>query len=62
MPHQDERPANALARGPAKPEDIERARHDACVAEARHAVVEVEAAAEILRADLDDLTLAQREP
>jgi hypothetical protein len=56
MPHNHERPANALAHGPAKPDDIERARRDVGSAEAQHAVEAVEAAAATLREDLSELT------
>jgi len=55
MPHHNERPANALAHGPAKPDDIERARREVGSAEAQYAVAAVEAAAETLRADLAEL-------
>jgi hypothetical protein len=56
MPHHDERPANALAHGPAKPDDIERARREVGSAEAQQAVASVQAAAETLRDDLAELT------
>lgn len=56
MRHHDERPANALAHGPAKPDDIERARREVGSAEAQHAVDTVQAAAETLREDLAELT------
>jgi hypothetical protein len=50
MPHHDERPANALARGPAKPQDIDRARREVESAGAETSVQEVRAAAETVRA------------
>jgi hypothetical protein len=55
MPHHDERPANALAHGPTKPDDIERARREVGSAEAQHAVAAVKAAAKTLRGDLAEL-------
>jgi hypothetical protein len=62
MAHHDERPANVLARGPAKPDDIENARRgtvEARAAEqshARQAIVEIETACETLREELGELT------
>jgi hypothetical protein len=71
MPHHDERTANALAHGAAKPDDIERARRDIGAAEARSAppapraarpgpgmesaIGEMETACQTLRADLEEL-------
>lgn len=57
MPEHRERPANALAHGPAKPEDIERVRHDVHAAETGDARVErvideMEAACQTMQADL----------
>jgi hypothetical protein len=40
MPHHQERPASALAHGPAKPSDIERVRREFARAEARRATRE----------------------
>jgi hypothetical protein len=40
MPHHQERPASALAHGPAKPSDIERVRRQLARAEAQHATEE----------------------
>ena len=40
MPHHHERPASALAHGPAKPSDIERVRRQLARAEAQHATKE----------------------
>ena len=67
-----ERPASALAHGPAKCEDIERARRDVAAAEDRasgapnvnRAVREMEAACETIREDLDELkrTVAPEAP
>jgi len=59
MAQHDERPANALARGPAKPDDIDRARREVETAEVQHAVAELEAAAATLRADLADVRANQ---
>jgi hypothetical protein len=61
-----ERPASALAHGPAKSEDIERARRDVAAAEDRasgapevnRAVHEMETACETIREDLDKLKRA----
>ena len=66
MLHHKERPASALAHGPAKPEDIERARRDVEVAEDRaagatdvnRAVREMEAACDTIREDLGELKRA----
>jgi hypothetical protein len=55
MPQHDERPANALARGPAKPDDIERARREVDGTERTEAAREVRAAAETLSAERADL-------
>jgi hypothetical protein len=55
MPHHDERPPSKLAKGPAKPDDIERARREVGSAEAQQAVHTVEAAARTLRDDLAGL-------
>jgi hypothetical protein len=56
----DERPASALAHGPAKPDDIERVRRDVEAAETREprverAIGEMEAACETIRGDLREL-------
>ena len=59
MPHHDERPPNALPKGPAKPDDIERARREIGSAEAQQAVETVHAAARTLR---DDLSQVSRPP
>ena len=66
MPHHEERPPSALAHGPAKQDDIERARREVATAEARHAtapgveraVGEVEAACQTIRDDLSALKRA----
>jgi hypothetical protein len=74
MPHHDERTANALAHGAAKPDDIERARRDIGAATARsappvplrarprpavdRAVGEMETACQTLHTDLDELKRA----
>ena len=55
MPQHDERPANALARGPAKPDDIERARREVDGTDRTDAAREVRAAAETLSAERADL-------
>ena len=57
MPQHQERTANALARGPAKADDIERARHDATTTEPNAVRVqrkldEVEATTASLRDEL----------
>jgi hypothetical protein len=72
MPNHQERPASALAHGPAKPEDIERSRRDVAAAEdhasgapeVKQAVREMEAACETIREDLDELkrTVAAEAP
>ena len=58
MPRHQERPANALARGTAKADDIERARHDATTAEpdavrVQRRLEEVEATTASLRDEID---------
>ena len=66
MPHHDERPATALAHGPAKPDDIERVRRDVgTAAEADppepsvdRALGEIEAACETIRDDVSELKRA----
>jgi methyl coenzyme M reductase subunit D len=60
MPHHQERAANALARGPAKTDDIEGARRATVEARpdkvnARQAIGEIETACDSIREDLDDL-------
>jgi hypothetical protein len=61
MLHHDERAANVLARGPAKPDDIENARRgtlEARVTEqasAERAVGEIETAYQAIRDDLGEL-------
>jgi hypothetical protein len=55
VPHHDERPPGKLAKGPAKPDDIERARREVGSTEAQQAVQTVEAAARTLRDDLAEL-------
>ena len=60
MPHHQERAANALARGPAKTDDIEGARRASVEARpdgvhARHAIGEIETACDSIREDLDEL-------
>lgn len=40
MPHHQERPASALAHGPAKPSDVERVRRQMARASAQHATQE----------------------
>jgi hypothetical protein len=66
MPHHEEKSASALARGPAKPGDIERARRDigttdadSAIGDMERAVGEVEAACRGLR---DDLSTLKRAP
>jgi len=49
MAKHDERPATVLARGPAKPDDIDRARRDVGSAEVTHAVATVQSAAQTLQ-------------
>jgi hypothetical protein len=68
----EERPASALAHGPAKSEDIERSRRDVAAAEdhasgapkVKRAVREMETACETIREDLDELkrTVAAKPP
>jgi hypothetical protein len=63
MPHHEERPAGALAHGPAKSEDIERARRVVETAEPREpeferAIDEMEAACDTIREDLGALKRA----
>jgi hypothetical protein len=60
MLNHEERPASALAHGPAKPEDIERVRRDVGTAETHEprverAIGEMEAACETIREDLGEL-------
>lgn len=61
MLHHDERAANALARGPAKPDDIENARRGTLEARAteqspaERAIGEVETAYQAIRDDLGEL-------
>jgi hypothetical protein len=63
MLHHEERPANALAHGPAKCDDIERVRRNVGTAEAsetpeprvERALGEMEAACETIRDDLGEL-------
>jgi hypothetical protein len=63
MLHHEERPATALAHGPAKPDDIERVRRDVGAAEAsdtselrvERALGEMEAACQTIRDDLGEL-------
>jgi hypothetical protein len=67
MPHHDERPPNVLARGPAKPADIENARRGTVEARAtehsnaQQAIGEIEAACETIRDDLGELKRIVRE-
>jgi len=49
MAKHDERPATVLARGPAKPDDIDRARRDVGSAEVTQAVATVQSAAQTLQ-------------
>jgi len=61
MPRHQERAANALARGPAKTDDIEGARRATVEArpdeaQARQAIGEIETACDTIRHDLDELT------
>lgn len=58
-----EKSANALAHGPAKPDDIERVRRDIHAAETRErdverAIDEMEAACETIREDLREIKQA----
>jgi hypothetical protein len=61
MPHHDERAASVLARGPAKPDDIENARRGTAEAraseqsQAREAFGELETACRTMREDLSEL-------
>lgn len=61
MPHHDERAPQKLARGPAKPDDIEKARRgtlEARAAEEAHAhqaIGEIESACDTIREDLSEL-------
>jgi hypothetical protein len=60
MPHHQERAASALARGPAKTDDIETARRATTEARpgeahAKQAIGEIETACETIRGDLDEL-------
>jgi F0F1-type ATP synthase epsilon subunit len=61
MPHHEERPASVLARGAAKPDDIESARRGTVEARAseeshaREAIGEIETACETLREELGAL-------
>jgi hypothetical protein len=66
MPHHEERPPSALAHGPAKQDDIERARRQVATAEAQDATAlgveqamgEMEAACQTIRDDLSALKRA----
>ena len=60
MPHHQERPASALARGTAKTDDIERARRDATTAEpaetrVRRRLDEIESSAASIRDEVNEL-------
>ena len=61
MLHHDERAANVLARGPAKPDDIENARRGTLEARARgrapgeRAITDLEAAYQTIRDDVGEL-------
>jgi hypothetical protein len=63
MPHHEERPATALAHGPAKPDDIERVRRDVGTAARAdtpvpgvdRALGEIEAACRTIRGDVSEL-------
>jgi hypothetical protein len=59
MAEHDQPPASKLARGPAKPEDIDRIRHDlderSPTARAERTLTDVEAASETIRRDVDEL-------
>jgi hypothetical protein len=60
MPHHQERPASALARGTAKTDDIERARRDATTAEPAEARVrrrldEIESSTASIRDEVGEL-------
>jgi hypothetical protein len=62
MPHHEERPATALAHGPAKPDDIERVRRDVGTAAQAdtpepsldRALGEIEAACQTIRGDVSE--------
>ena len=67
MPHHHERPANALAHGPAKPSDIERVRREMARAERQQAtrepvveraMSEMAAACQTIRKDLNEIERA----
>jgi hypothetical protein len=67
MPHHQERPASALAHGPAKPSDIERVRRQLARAEAQHATKEpvveramdeMAVACQTIRKDLNEIKRA----
>jgi hypothetical protein len=67
MPHHQERPASALAHGPAKPSDIERVRRQLARADAQHtteepvverAMGEMAAACQTLHRELNDIKRA----
>jgi hypothetical protein len=71
MPQHQERPASALAHGPAKPSDIERVRRQLARAEARHATKEpvveramgeMAAACQTIRKDLNEIERAIEGP
>ena len=60
MPHHQERPASALARGTAKTDDIERARRDATTAEPAETRVlrrldEIESSTASIRDEVNEL-------
>jgi hypothetical protein len=61
MPHHDERAPSVLARGPAKPDDIENARRGTAEARgsehvhAREAIGEIETACQTMREELGEL-------
>jgi hypothetical protein len=67
MPHHQERPASALAHGPAKPSDIERVRRQLARADAQHgtkdpvverAMGDMAAACQTIRKDLNEIRRA----
>ena len=66
MTHHQERAANALAKGPAKTDDIETARRETVEARAsehahaEQAIGEIETACRTIRDDLDELKRAVR--
>jgi len=71
MPHHQERPAGALAHGPAKPSDIERVRRQLARTEAQHATIEpvveramgeMVAACQTIRKDLNEIERAIEAP